>query len=277
MDWHKLQHKLFELDPTDPREDLAKLTAAAQGSSSGESVSGKDYLNESIDVSEGSLKLDRDYSVADFAALAGVTLSESQKIGSAGQLKAKDSIKKNPAGTTKNPTKDKLVGEDFKDAWKAGADNFNNIGLFKAGMNAMGDEPKSSSKDKSVEKTKSFKNERPAIGSTEPGAWRAFLKQHTAQLQQIAADPEKKKRFDTWMSKWAESVEEAEVMKFKVPNTVKQRDPNWRDMEALRKSGAAGTHKDKKKDMKSGKTKHKSQQYESIKDRLWAALKNKDV
>ena len=27
----------------------------------------------------------------------------------------------------------------------------------------------------------------------------------------------------------------------------KPRDPNWRDMEALRKSGAAGTHKDKTK------------------------------
>ena len=27
----------------------------------------------------------------------------------------------------------------------------------------------------------------------------------------------------------------------------KSRDPNWRDMEALRKSGASGTHKDKTK------------------------------
>ena len=27
---------------------------------------------------------------------------------------------------------------------------------------------------------------------------------------------------------------------------IKSRDPNWRDMEAIRKSGAAGSHKDKK-------------------------------
>jgi len=39
--------------------------------------------------------------------------------------------------------------------------------------------------------------------------------------------------------------------------TIKARDPNWRDMEALRKSGAAGSHRDKKKGMKLGKVKHK--------------------
>ena len=39
--------------------------------------------------------------------------------------------------------------------------------------------------------------------------------------------------------------------------TIKARDPNWRDMEALRKSGAAGSHRDKKKEMKQGKLKHK--------------------
>jgi hypothetical protein len=38
--------------------------------------------------------------------------------------------------------------------------------------------------------------------------------------------------------------------------TIKSRDPNWRDMEALRKSGAAGSHRDKKKEMKLGKVKH---------------------
>jgi hypothetical protein len=39
--------------------------------------------------------------------------------------------------------------------------------------------------------------------------------------------------------------------------TIKARDPNWRDMEALRKSGAAGSHRDKKKEQKLGKVKHK--------------------
>ena len=39
--------------------------------------------------------------------------------------------------------------------------------------------------------------------------------------------------------------------------TIKARDPNWKDMEALRKSGAAGAHRDKKKEMKQGNVKHK--------------------
>jgi hypothetical protein len=38
---------------------------------------------------------------------------------------------------------------------------------------------------------------------------------------------------------------------------IKARDPNWKDMEALRKSGAAGAHRDKKKELKQGRVKHK--------------------
>ena len=38
---------------------------------------------------------------------------------------------------------------------------------------------------------------------------------------------------------------------------IKSRDPNWRDMEAIRKSGAAGSHKDKKALDKRGYQKHK--------------------
>lgn len=129
MDWHKLQHTLFALDPTDPREDLAKLQGSA--SQPQESVvSTKDYVQESVEVAEGSLGLDKDYSVADFAALAGVSLNESQKTGSAGQLKGKDKVKSIPAGSTKNVTRDKLVGEGPMDAVKQGFSNYNNIGAF---------------------------------------------------------------------------------------------------------------------------------------------------
>ena len=262
MDWHKLQQTLFEIDPADPAEDLRKLKESAGATN--EAVPTVDYVTESANVAEGSLSLDKDYSVADFAALAGVTLNESQKTGSAGQLKGKDSIKKNPAGTTKNPTRDKLVGEDFKTGWE----KYNSLDLLK---------PEKDSASKSSTKTTEPSSKKPTkqdntVGSAE---WRKFLKQHTVQLQQIAADPEKKKRFDTWMSKWAESVEEAEVMKIKAPNTVKQRDPNWRDMDALRKSGAMGAHKDKKRDAKMGKTKHKKDYAtESIKEMLYRKLNN---
>ena len=39
--------------------------------------------------------------------------------------------------------------------------------------------------------------------------------------------------------------------------TVKHRDPNWKTLQAKRSSGAAGTHKDKKKADKQGDIKHK--------------------
>jgi len=78
MDFHRLQQKLFEMDPTDPREDLAKLQQVAQGGSaaSGTVEPTKDYLRENAEVAEGSLKMDRDYSVSDFAALAGIKTNE---------------------------------------------------------------------------------------------------------------------------------------------------------------------------------------------------------
>ena len=48
--------------------------------------------------------------------------------------------------------------------------------------------------------------------------------------------------------------------------TIKARDPNWRDMEALRKSGAAGSHRDKKKEQKLGKVKHKGKEMKEAYD-----------
>jgi len=74
MDFNALQHKLFELDPSDPREDLAKLAAQASGSAEAPAV--PQPITESYEVPEGSLQMDREYSVSDFAALAGVKLTE---------------------------------------------------------------------------------------------------------------------------------------------------------------------------------------------------------
>ena len=71
MDFNALQHKLFAMDPVDPREDLAKLRGQANGSAADVAPT-KNYVAESVEVPEGSLKLDKDYSVSDFAALAGV-------------------------------------------------------------------------------------------------------------------------------------------------------------------------------------------------------------
>jgi hypothetical protein len=117
MDFHALQHKLFDLDPSDPKEDLAKLQNQAQNPQA-EAAPTKNYLEESVSVKEGSLPLDIN-SVSDFAALAGVRLDEKQKTGSAGQAKGKDRMPKtstpSTTGEQPHPLKDKLVGENDTD------------------------------------------------------------------------------------------------------------------------------------------------------------------
>ena len=252
MDWHKLQNTLFELDPTDPREDFAKMNAQAQGGAASvapqETV---DYLNESAEVEAGSLELDRDYSVSDFAALAGV-------------------VSEGPA----------------LDAFKTGYKD-PTIGGIKS---AAASYSKPSKADKS-----SAKDAKEPQQKTSPAAsaddWKGFLKQHTAQLKTIAADPKKKAHFDKYMASVAEDFQyeetnvdtslEARVAQLeamlevqKQPN-LKPRDPSAQYMNDLRKSGAMGAHKDKKKDAKAGKVKHKGKAYESIADELWAMLKEK--
>jgi len=207
MDFNALQHKLFALDPTDPAEDLRKLSESAGGAAQKNVQPTQDYVQESVEVAEGSLGLDKDYSVADFAALAGVTLTEAQKKGSAGQLKGKDSLDKLPAGTTKNATRDKLVGEDGfdpKGSFKAGWDDHNTL-------KAVGIENPIKNLEKS--KSKPQADDKSAPKQAKSNDWKSFLKQHTSGLQAIAADPMKRKRFDTWMAKWNEDIEEGDGRK----------------------------------------------------------------
>ena len=109
MDYNALQHKLFAMDPTDPAEDLAKLRAQAGGNAPAPAPQ-VDYIAESASVPEGSLQMDRNYSVNDFAALAGVTLNETQKHGD--YARGKGPMPKAEPGRTKHPLKDKLVGEE---------------------------------------------------------------------------------------------------------------------------------------------------------------------
>ena len=73
MDFHDLQKKLFDIEPTNPAEDKAKMVAALNGGSSQPAPGIPQTVSESYNVAEGSLQMDKDYSVNDFAALAGVT------------------------------------------------------------------------------------------------------------------------------------------------------------------------------------------------------------
>ena len=112
MDYHDLQRKLFELDPTDPREDLAKLKSQAHGGAVADVPPTKDYVNESVQVPQGSMPLGLD-SIADFAALAGIKVNEAQKHGD--YARGKDPMpsvsKPSRSGEQPHPLKDKLVGE----------------------------------------------------------------------------------------------------------------------------------------------------------------------
>jgi hypothetical protein len=73
MDFHDLQKKLFDIEPTNPAEERAKMVAALQGGASAPAPEVPQHVAESYNVAEGSLQMDKDYSVNDFAALAGVT------------------------------------------------------------------------------------------------------------------------------------------------------------------------------------------------------------
>jgi hypothetical protein len=75
MDYHDLQKKLFDIEPTSIAEDKAKMMAALQGDAPA-APAVQQPIVESYNVTEGSLQLDRDYSVNDFAALAGIKLTE---------------------------------------------------------------------------------------------------------------------------------------------------------------------------------------------------------
>ena len=76
MDFHDLQKKLFDIEPTNPAEDKAKMIAALNSGSSQPAPEIPQTVSESYNVAEGSLQLDKDYSVNDFAALAGIKLTE---------------------------------------------------------------------------------------------------------------------------------------------------------------------------------------------------------
>lgn len=288
MDWHKLQHTLFALDPTDPREDLAKLRDAAQASAK-KSEPSIDYLSESAVVPKGSLTLDRDYSINQFAALAGIRLDERQKHGD--YARGSDPMPKAKLGRTKHPLKDKLVGEEeveenVADAFKAGMANYNQPGAVRAGKDAMGQgnnkpaQPQAQRVKSSVTGAQLGKQ----LGVSDPNAFnQAVLKVQQGQplsrihqaalsdafVKLMAMDPQSTQRA---MQLLQRSEARTEAEKKPMP---KPRDPSSQYMQDLRKSGAMGAHKDKKKDAKSGKVKHKGYQYESIKDMLYAKLAEK--
>ena len=81
MDFHDLQQKLFDIEPTDRAADKAKMLADLGGQPQESVQVEENFLQESVDVPQGTMPVEGDYSLSDFAALAGITLNEAQKTG----------------------------------------------------------------------------------------------------------------------------------------------------------------------------------------------------
>ena len=292
MDFNALQHKLFAMDPTDPKEDLARLQAQAQGGVVSADAPKVDLINESVEVPEGTLQMDRDYDIADFAALAGITLERKQKTGSAGQLKGKDAFTKSskPGGNeTPHPARGKLVGEEGPlDSVKQGFKNYNTPGAidpdFKGAPGQNAPAQKQQAEPQKVKGGVTGAQLGKQLGISDPQLFNISIMkikngqeltrpQHMvlseAFQKLMAMDPTQTQKVMQLLKRMEAAPAEAQQPK------LKPRDPNWRDMEALRKSGAAGSHKDKKKLAKQGYAKHKSKEYESIKEMLFAKLNEK--
>ena len=178
MDFAALQQKLFDLDPSDRAEDLRRLTESVGGMPQESVQTEENFLQESVEIAEGTMPVEGDYSLSDFAALAGVTLNE-----------------------------------DWRDDAKRGWNNYNStsaIGLGKDDIaKAAGFDPGGKKDNKQKPADKVTKTKYPAATND----WKEFLKQHTAQLQKISADPKKKAEFDKFMAKMDEGVEEGDGRK----------------------------------------------------------------
>ena len=115
-DFYEMSARMKELFPSNPEADKKALLAMAGNTTPVETPT---VVQESVEVEQGSLQMDKDYSISDFAALAGVSLTEGQqKKGSAGQLNGKDAITKSatPGGNeSPHPARNKLVGEAEED------------------------------------------------------------------------------------------------------------------------------------------------------------------
>jgi len=300
MDFHALQKKLFEMDPTDPREDLRRLQAQARAPR--DIAPTVNYLEETVKVNQGSLPLPG-LDLDSFARLAGVRLDEKQKTGSAGQAKGSDPMPKAKLGRTKHPLKDKLVGgtesieEGPLDAFAKGYQSVQPGGALgpDAASRMLGKalEPSNKPKKTTEPKTKLKGTVSPQqlnklIGVSDPASFTQAIQkikqpggQKLTLTQQAALsdafvkvmqmDPQK----TTQVMQLLKRMEAGEsISEKKEPEPPKQRNP----VAAYAQRSGAGVHKDQnKKNTPPRKEKHKSKslQYESIKDRLWEAL-NRD-
>jgi len=130
-DFYKMSAMMKDLFPSNPEADKQALKAMA-GNPQESVASTKDYVQESVEVPQGSMPLGID-NVSDFAKLAGIT--ETQKTGSAGQAKGKDPMPAKTKPTAgpeqKHPLRNKLVGEEDDPFIKAVDNSFGQSSIAK--------------------------------------------------------------------------------------------------------------------------------------------------
>lgn len=281
MDFHKLQQKLFQIEPTDPAADKAKMIASMQGQPQQSVEVPQNIVQESVEVPEGSMQLDKDYSVSDFAKLAGVTLNEGkQKHGSAGQLKGKDAFtKKSKAGPgpeTPHPARNKLVGDSIDNDVDEGlgdaiAKSKGIGGAFQTGFNAtqkggaLG--PDALNKAVGSAFTGKGKKDKDTKGKES---------KFDQGIQKILKDPALKRELLLLMKKAnSKSQMNSEAQKNRRLQKPKPRNTGYKDLEALRKSGAGGAHTDKSKTIPRKQKYKQDPTQESIKETLIRKLNEK--
>ena len=272
MDFHALQKKLFQIEPTDPAQDKAKLMADLGHAQQAPVETVSNTMYESAQVAEGSLQMDRDYSVNDFAKLAGVTLTEGYKTGSPGQLKGKDAFNKKskPGGNeTPHPARGKLVGEKTDeapdsayDSFKKGYKNYNNLGTVGLGKDDLA---------KKADKTFGGKGkDKPTTGTT------SVADKYSSSIQNILKDPILKKELLILIKKAnSKKMYNSEAQKNRRPQKPKPRNTGYKDLEALRTSGAGGSHTDKTKVLPRKQKYKQDPTQESIKEMLYRKLNEK--
>lgn len=281
MDFHKLQQKLFQIEPTDPAADKAKMIASMQGQPQQSVEVPQNIVQESVDVPQGTMPVEGNYSVSDFAKLAGITLNEGKKKhGSAGQLKGKDAFtKKSKAGPgpeTPHPARNKLVGDSIDNDVDEGlgdaiAKSKGIGGAFQTGFNAtqkggaLGPDALNKAVDSAFTgKGKKDKDTKGKESKFDQG------------IQKILKDPALKRELLLLMKKAnSKSQMNSEAQKKPKKPLIKARNPGYKDLQALRTSGAGGSHPDKTKVLPR-KQKYKSDPtQESIKEMLFRKLNEK--
>lgn len=242
IDYHKLQQKLFEIDPRDPRQDLAALQQAAgkpdapaPAQTVTESAPAPQELIDEVSQLAALAGATKKQSVAvsdeaaDMAALAGITLNEGQKKGKSGQLKGQDRVgksKSSRSGEQKNVTRGKLVGSterdeesvaegDKWDSFKQGFDNYNKLGGNKGTTSSKKSVPDTEQKQKQT----SSKQLSPEVSKR--------LAPYNQALEKILADEKMRKEFEGLINranKNAESIGESLQTSPSSKTTVNQGD-----------------------------------------------------